>query len=260
VADDSDESELIAAVPEDGSNIGNGRLMSNLDWDEKKYWQVRNRLVDRGVLEVGRGRGGSVRRVTDEVLAAPVVAPPPTEQSPSPQTEAELYAPMAGVLGDRWMKDKRFDSSIVQITAHQGRRATGGTWSRPDIAAATLATYPYIPGRHFDVVTFEVKPRWNLDVTAVYEALGHLRSATLSYVLAHVETVDDTLEESLIEVCAEARRYGIGVIIAEKANDYDTWEERVEPVRGKPEPRRLNDFLAKQFTADQLEQIVKWFR
>jgi hypothetical protein len=261
------ETELLDFVPTDGTGIGNTRLLRELDWDEDEFWEVRNRLVDRGVLELGRGRGGSVRRVqsvTTVLVPIPGTEPPPRDE-PAPDaeraTEAELYGPVARVLDDKWTKDKRVESAIVQLTALQGRRATGGRWTRPDLTVATLSTYPYVPGRHFDVVTFEVKPSDAIDVTCVYEALAHLRSATRSYVLIHVPTARaEELEEGLLEICAEAKKHGIGVITFEEASDYQTWDERVEPIRREPEPRKLNDFLAKQFTQDQLEKIVRWFR
>jgi hypothetical protein len=261
------EQELLDQVPTDGTAIGNTRLLRELAWDEGEFWNVRNRLVDRGVLELGRGRGGSVRRVlsvSTVVVPTPgTEPPPPSVQAGEPEREPEstLYPPIARVLDDKWAKDKRVESAIIQITAQQGRRATGGRWTRPDITVATLSTYPYVPGRHFDVVTFEVKPSDAIDVTGVYEALAHLRSATRSYILAHVPTArEDILEDVILEVCAEAKKHGVGVITFEDASDYETWEERVESVRQDPEPRRLNDFLAKQFTQEQLERIVRWFR
>lgn len=262
------EVELLERVPGDGSGIGNGRLLRELGWSEEEFWEVRNRLVDRGVLELGRGRGGSVRRVdataatlTTGIHPSEVPAPVEPHAEPERAPESDLYPPIVKVLSERWVKDKRVESSMVQLTAAQGRRATGGKWTRPDISVATLSTYPYVPGRHFDVITFEVKPSDAIDVTAVYEALAHLRCATRAYVLLHVpDSQADALEEEIIELCAEAKKHGIGVITFADPAQYDTWDERVEPIRREPEPRKLNDFLAKQFSQEQLERLVKWFR
>jgi hypothetical protein len=250
--------------------VGNISLLRKLDWEEDDYWRIRNRLVDRGVLAIGRGRGGTLRRVIpDNGDGQPAKLPSWSSgdgtgddpASDAGEKEIDLYDPMAEVLRTRWTNDKRFDEAIVHITALQGRRGTGGTWSRPDITVATLATYPYVPGRHFDVVTFEVKPAWAIDVTAVYEALGHLRSASLAYVLLHVpETDQPAQEEQLQEVSAEAKRHGIGMIVAGAPDNYETWEERVEPVRVTPDPRRMNDFLARQLPPGHLEKIAKWLR
>jgi hypothetical protein len=260
-----DAETLLASVPEDGTAVGNIFLIRTLGWDEDVYWEVRNSLVDRGILEVGRGRGGSVRRVIQEASesvsdeSGTLASEAPSEEQR--ERESDLYEPLAEVLAQRWVKDKRVESSIVQVTAHQGRRPTGGMWSRPDLAVATLATYPYVPGRHFDVVTFEVKPSWAIDITAVYEALGHLRSATRSYVLLHVcEDEKKDVKDVVTDICAEAKRHGIGVITFGRPDRYDSWDELVEPVRYEPEARKLNDFLATQFSSEQREKLLKRFR
>ncbi len=264
------ERQLLDKVPLDGTEVGNTRLIRDLGWNETVYWDVRNRLVDRGVLEVGRGKGGSVRRVAtagppvqQTGSPAPAATPSGPDETHEPQRSREeaLYEPIAQVLQEHWVRAHRFESSIVQITALQGRRLTGGKWSRPDIAIATLSTYPYVPGRHFDVVTFEVKPSDAIDVTAVYEALAHLRSATRGYVMLHVpDERPDSLQREIDEVAAVAKQHGVGLITFADPSNYDTWEDLVEAERGEPDPRRLNDFLATQFTAEQRERLVKWFR
>ncbi|MEO8902407.1 MAG: hypothetical protein ABI488_10495 [Polyangiaceae bacterium] len=265
---DDHETALLSKIPANGSAIGNTSVMRALEWAENEYWEVRNRLVDRGALELGRGKGGSVRRVLEPAAApqsessAPSASEtPPNAPNTERPSEAELYEPIKGVLEGPWVRDKRFESAIVQVTALQGRRATGGKWTRPDISVATLSTYPYVPGRHFDLVTFEVKPQDAIDVTAVYEALAHLRAATRAYVLLHVpDNLAQSLEEVVADVSSEAKKHGIGVIVMGKPDDYETWEENVEAKRFEPEPRKLNDFLAKQLTHEQLERLVRWFR
>lgn len=257
------EQQLLSFVPVDGRSIGNTNLQRQLGWPEDTYWPVRNRLVDRGVLDLGRGKGGSVRRVTksESLTAPPLPLPASPDCLDEYDRESNLYDPMAKVLASTWSAAAGFDDKIVQITAQQGGKLTGGKWSRPDIAVVTLSTYPYVPGRHFDVITFEVKTAEGIDITCVYEALAHLRSATRSYVLLHVpKEKQPDLESRLLDVFAEAKKHGIGVITAENPADYDTWEDIVDPIRAEPDPRRLNDFLAKQFSKTQLELIMKWFK
>jgi hypothetical protein len=236
---DDQEQQLLSLVPYDGSGVGNTRLIRELRWDEENYWDIRNRLVERGGLELGRGRGGSVRRIVRGGMtpgAAPF-APECAESKDTRLTESDLYAPIARVLDDKWTKDKRVESAIIATTAHQGSRATGGKWTRPDITVATLSTYPYVPGRHFDVITFEIKPCDAIDVTAIYEALAHLRSATRAYVMLHVpDAHSEDLEELILEICAEAKKHGIGVYTFADPANYETWDERVEPIRRDPLP------------------------
>ncbi len=68
----SDISDLILTLsPEDGSTIGNGAMLALLrehmpDLAEDDYIAARDALIDEGVLGRGKGRGGSIFRVTDD--------------------------------------------------------------------------------------------------------------------------------------------------------------------------------------------------
>ena len=132
-----------------------------------------------------------------------------------------------------------------------------------------MTSYLYVPGKHLDVATFEVKGTDWIDVTAIYEALAHRRAATRAYVVFHVPDDKKAKVESILEqVCEEAKRHGVGVIVIEKLDDYETWDERVEAIRTEPAPQRLNDFIAIQLTdfiAIQLtegakQEILQWFK
>ena len=57
------EGALLAEVENQGGAAGNVSLLRCLKWDDDLYWSVRDRLVEAGQLELGRGRGGSVRGV-----------------------------------------------------------------------------------------------------------------------------------------------------------------------------------------------------
>ncbi len=52
------EQQLLAQVPQEGS-VGNTTLLRNLkneEWNEDLFWSIRNRLIERGQLERGRGK------------------------------------------------------------------------------------------------------------------------------------------------------------------------------------------------------------
>ena len=255
----NEEQQLFDLVPVNGSYVTNPDVRGRLGWEPDRYWSVRNALIDQNLLSVARGRGGLVCRVLTQQAAA--MEAPAVALAVPPVREEELYPPAATVLNGEWAKEKRLERWIVHTTARQGRRETGGRWSRPDLVVVTQSVYPYVPGRHFDVITFEVKPADALDVTAVYEALAHLRAATKAYVLLHVPDAEaEFLEEALSEICSEAKKHGIGVITFNQPGDFSGWEETVEPIRQEPDPRRLNDFLATQFEAGHLETLLRWFR
>ncbi len=184
------QQQLLAQVPADRV-IGNTRLREALRWGDDRYWAVRNRLVENGVLETGRGKGGSVRLVPPPPEDVPAEqaqnAPVQAQQDAEPfQREDQLYEPIATVLRDQWAKEQGFDLYSVEVTARQGSRQTGGKWTRPDMTVVGYKTFPYVPGRFLEVVTFEVKPFSTIDVSSVYEALAHRRASTRAYVVLHV--------------------------------------------------------------------------
>lgn len=256
------ERQLLGKVDEFGASCGNVSLIRSLGWDDDLYWEVRDRLLDAGDLILGRGRGGSVRRVKIELSLGTEVTGD-CEFETEYVAESDLYQPVANVLRTRWVKDKRFRDHLVEITALQGRRETGGKWSRPDVTVASLSTFPYVPGKHFDVTTFEVKPADVVDVTAVYEALAHRRAATQSYVLFHIPDDfqrDADFQSNIKHIVDEGERHGIGVVVAGAPNDYDTWDFRVDPLRHEPAPERLNDFISVQLSAGAKEEVTQWFR
>jgi hypothetical protein len=176
--------------------------MAALNWDEEKYWRVRDRLFDEGKLVLGRGRGGSVARV----VAVPV---PPIQSasasraildatgSPMPvNTESDLYEPLLATLQAQWSRFRRLDNFLAAITANQGRRQTNGTWTRPDITGISVRRYAHVQGVHFDLWTFEIKPSWQVNVTGVFEAAAHSKFATRPFVMFNVPEDEEPSELS----------------------------------------------------------------
>ena len=84
---------------------------------------------------------------------------------------------------------------------------------------------------------------------------------TRSFALLYVPKEKREDHQVLIdEIVSEGKRHGVGVIVAAKSDDYDTWEEMTEAVRHEPDHERLNDFLAQQVSQGFREQIIRWFR
>ncbi len=154
--------------------------------------------------------------------------------------EADLYPHVQATLESSWAKERQIEPLAVEVTTAQGRKATGGRWTRPGLVSVAVRTYRHLPGEYMEVVTFEVKPADAVTVTAVYEALAHLRSATHAYVIFHVP---DDSAESVQQVIDEARRvgraHGVGVITMGDPRDWDTWNELEEARRVEPDPEWL---------------------
>lgn len=256
--------ELLAAIPDDGTPMGNTQLMRRLGWDSNLYWTVRDQLLKDGLITRARGRGGSVKRAienhvsTDEVVAPEEVA---AQVVDSYRREIELYEPMRTVLAGDWAKDRQSEPLGVEITALQGARPTGGRWSRPDIVSVEVKSYQYVWGKYLDVITFEVKPSDALNVQAVYEALAHRRSATHAYVVVHVPADRaDALEEALEEVRTVAHEHGVGLIVAEDPADYETWTEYEEARRCEADPDKLDRFISTQVSPATRDRIARSLR
>jgi hypothetical protein len=266
---ESKQQDLLAKVPKE-EPIGNMALRERLGagWSEDLYWVIRNRLIERGTLEAGRGRGGSVKRVPP-----PVQQILPSETKPGSKAQAkpvagpdfskelELYSPIASVLRNQWSKEQGFDNYLVEITAKQGSRYTGGKWTRPDIIAVGYKTFPYVPGRYLEVISFEVKPTSCIDVAAVYEALAHRRASTRANVIAHIPNGQRKDYQPIVDaICDEAKKFGVGVILADDPTNFNTWEVLLDADRVEPDPNRLNEFIAQQATPELKDQMVRWFK
>jgi hypothetical protein len=159
----AEESELLSRVPENGETVGNVSLMRALGWPPERYWEIRNKLLDKGLVATERGRGGSVRRFEKRDVPLPTTAPPLAEEVgtldvATAYSEQQLYGPIVEVLKTSWAKDYRIGDHVLEIIANQGPRKTGGIWSRPDIVVVSISVHTFVPGKHLDITTFEIKP------------------------------------------------------------------------------------------------------
>lgn len=141
------QSTLLALVPADGSAIGNSSLREQLGWDETAYAAVRDELVAACVLEKGKGRGGSVRRLS--------VAEPKTELFPASEIESvipELDRARRAAAEAAAAKKTKAPAAAAPFTEHRFAEAT-----RKNLPAAGDAlghveeagkiTYAYDPHR-----------------------------------------------------------------------------------------------------------------
>lgn len=67
----NDAKKLYEFVPTDGRSVGNKALRVRLHWRDDTYLSVRQELLDAGLLRLGRGRGGSVRRAGEVEQGVP---------------------------------------------------------------------------------------------------------------------------------------------------------------------------------------------
>jgi hypothetical protein len=252
--------QFIDALDEQGGSSGNGRLREVLDWDEESYWKVQGHLIETGQIIAGRGRGGSVR-FTDahstELDIEPARLASPQEPVNSINQERALYAPLKNAIEGKWIKRFALDDVMVEETHSRGSRDTGGTFTRPDITAAGIRRYVYLPKR-LEIVTFEVKPSENISIMGVLEAIAHREAAHRTYVIYATSRVDfeeATEGERILEL---AQKYSVGVLLTENVEDVETWEILLDAVRHEPDPARLDRFLNDLPRDEMRKQLSKW--
>jgi len=148
-------------------------LIQQLGWDAESYWLIRRLLIKAGVLRADGKMGVKFERVTPATGQRESAA----QSGVAPRGEKSLYAPIVETVRSSWVPEQGIEDYVIDVSSSQGRRVTGGKWSRPDITLASSKPYKYVPGRFLELRTFEVKTHDGLDVTAVYEALSHRRAA-----------------------------------------------------------------------------------
>lgn len=268
----ADHDKLLEALNDQGGGAGNKTLREMLGWNGDKYWPAQQDLIDKGLVQRGRGKGGSIsltnpqmdggeepqERANEEANLKPL----PAEIAPRPMKETDYYGDLKEQIEKNWLpsQGRGQDNSIVRITADMGRAFTGGTWTRPDLSVVTVRAFEYLPDKVMDLISFEIKVANDIGVMGVYEAVSHAKSATISYVLFLVNRDAFDKAQEAPRIVSACKEHGIGLILAETADDHDSWEEVLEPVRVLPEPQLLNDFIKMFFDDAERSDIARWIR
>jgi len=244
-----DAKKLLGLVPPDGGFVGNTSLQRKSKLG-KRYWPVRQELLNGGFLDRGKGRGGSVA-----IASTNTVVPRESRRGTLyARSEAELYEPLRLWLEEEWGKDVDKTSGdffqILVTGSARGRRRATCKWSRPDLTLVELNSYEYLQQRILDVTTFEVKKFSDAEnLLSVYEAAAHSRWAHFSYLVVEVRDPDDELPERFI---SELERFHIGLIYMWKEKgEWKFLESLEETVRLTPEPKELNLLLTEFFRIDK---------
>jgi len=267
-----------------GGRAANGQLQGVLGWPKDKYWDVHAQLYGEGQIEKGRGYGGTVILIEsaadhdppDEIAPFDSNAPQttatldrstPVESSPVvvapteeiPLRELDLYDPVRRQLEQNWAQRRQLDHCHCEITAMQGRRETGGSWSRPDLALIAYRKYEFLPEKVFELFSFEVKPANDVSIKGVMEALAHREAATRSFVIYHTagEDFTDFAEAARIEELAT--KHGVGVYAARDINDFNQWAEVVPAQRATPDPEAVDTFIRRTLSDEAKTKLRKWF-
>jgi hypothetical protein len=252
---EQDRKQFVEMLRKLGGAAGNSTLRNELGWQDDRYWRTHEALFTDDRISRGRGKGGSVTLYERNVNGSD-----PTPQIPL--GERALYVPARKEIEKRWAPSKYYeeDSFVVEITAQQGKRNTGGKWSRPDVTMIAVREYDFIPGKHLDVATFEIKPAEAVGVEGVFEALSHRQASTYAYAIFVADNETFNEHREVERILAYSKAHGIGLIIAEDIGNFDTWDERLEPVRGVPDPKLIQQFIQTSMSSKAQEKIRQWVR
>ncbi len=252
------------------------QLLNDKSEEEKtdEFWKTRNYWIEQGKLRTGRGKGGSVAREFPEPkveegspkatvsIGGHAVEPEldveegakpevPVEGAPAePQKakEKDLYEPCAKTIKENFAPSElpvEPSKFVVGITALQGKRDTGGKWTRPDITVVSVRRFKFT-GPYTEVFTFEVKKAGDVDIDGVHEALAHSAQATKVFYLGQVP--DAELNEFLssplfARIQEECIRFGVGFVTFSDPSNYESWSVQVPAMKHAPHPERMEKFL-----------------
>lgn len=254
---------LLSLIPSFPHSIGNAALRIRVREQisqqgdglaDNDYWELRNSLIDDGLIETGRGRGGSVRRVapaeeereTEAVLEGDAAGG-------VTRSESDLYEPFHTAVSNGYVRDHRITNFISEITASQGRRATGGRWTRPDVTLIAVRKYSFTPGRRLEVITFELKPNLDAAIQGVFEALAHSAFAHRSYLAVDVSSYENQdVDDRILQECG---RLGVGCITFQNPADYETFDIISPAKLNEPDPYEVDTFIKTQISEANQERL-----
>lgn len=262
------KAKMFELVPVDGKTITNRALRQEFkaafpddQITDDDYWLIRDALIEDSAIQSGRGYGGTVRRVLlenqpPEPQAAAAVA---EAAAASIKAEADLYEPFHEAIKKGYTRTNGIRRFVSEITAKQGRRLTGGKWTRPDITLLAMRTYTFTPGKRLEVITFEVKEGLDGAVEGVFETLAHSVFAHRTYLAVHLPGyVDMEVEDD--RIVQECERFGVGYIVFDKPEDYDTYDIVVSARLKEPDPAEVDNFIRQQIGAQNQEEVREWIR
>ncbi len=252
------KAKFIEALEDAGGTSGNSSLRKALGWDEELYWVVQGRLIEEGNIVAGRGKGGSVRFTESQAATSEISSEEIQKQNQGPTIrERDLYPALKKSIETKWINRFALDDVIVDETHSRGSKDTGGTFTRPDITAAGIRRYVYLPKR-LEIVTFEIKTSESVTVMGVLEAIAHREAAHRAFVIYAIARPDFEGAIEAERITELAQKYGVGVVLAEQSDSVESWEILIDAIRHEPDPARLDRFLHDLPNAEMKKQLSKW--
>lgn len=206
-------------------------------------------MLDEKLVQVGRGRGGSV-----SLSGLALQKGGEAKGVEFAKLESDLYGPLRDWLTQNWVKEAldAGDYAYAEITASpEGKKRDSGQWTRPDVTFVRVNRFENLPGFFVEVTSFEVKKNADSqDLAGVYEAAAHQRGAHNTYLVVEVADPEDVTDTSIEKECG---RLGVGLMTLSKSSKGYSVDDRLEPDHQEPPPENLDLSLKSLFAGNPKE-------
>ena len=269
---------IVDALKKNDDRLTKNELVNKFisDLGEELYYQAEDALIEEELIERCLGRNGGIRRLVQQDDSQSQIDPESSDSiaEESLQREKDHYEPALKQIEKHWTDERSEKHIYGAVTAYQGKRSTGGRWSRPDITLCTVSKWIFSSRPEGEIITIEIKlfDKKKFDInevyTGVYEALAHKSRSHYSYLMIANFPKQEELEkltpkkkkifeQGFDRVMSAAARHGIGIITAPNSNDWITWEFPLEPIRSNAGHREINQFL---LSLIEFVKINKFFK
>lgn len=238
----TDENRVLWLLAE-AAGLPNSRVRTELGLSDARYLEVRDQLLEGGLVEKYRCRGGGVRltsRGEVKVYGAPL------HGESAVAHEKDLYAPLI----DRLSRDASEDAieAVLVDTSNLRKR---GKWQNPDVTRVTVESYRYLQTFRAMVTTYEVKQWGRWDISAVFEAASHDRFVHEAYVVLEwakgVPFDAPEHQPGMMQIASECRRFGVGLARMTPHYSGFRFSVDIEPTQREPHDRDVDAFLDYMF-------------
>lgn len=231
--------DRILSLLANADGLSNPRVKTELNLSDQRYEEVRDELLDEGLVEKYVCRGGGIRLTPEGEDAVPT-----EDEAPESTVDREtgLYGPLVDVL-----RGQADEDGIEAVVCRTDRLRARGKWQNPDVVCIAVERYPRLHRHRVVVTTYEVKmfPKW--DVRAVFEAASHQRFSHEAWlVLEWPNDVDFSLTDptyKLDQIARECQRFGVALATLEPYYSSYRLRPRVDPMPQAPQDEDVEGWL-----------------
>ena len=238
MARSSDRDRIIWILQERGRS-SNRQVRSALNLSDARYDEVRQELLNEGLIEKVRGQGGGIQ-LSAKGLKTPGVIP----IDKSAPNEKYLYAPFVKVLE---AESKENEEAALAIDTNALRRQ--GKWSNPDVTKISIHKFPLLRTHKILVTTYELKKWGPWSIEAVFEAAAQRKFAHASYLVLEWAKGEDVVGlDELLSVCG---RFGVGLLTLHPYFSSYRYVVHLEAERNAVSEDDLEEYLGYVFEKDK---------